>query len=297
MNKFDTVIFNKLKESVVSLSKFDLDPGVFNSKENGSPVLRDSIKVQILKDIDQIRNVAAVVRFYMVGSILTTNYDNSSDIDVTVEIDSHSIDNISTATLMHTIKNLNGKLASDTLHPINYYIITHELNDDKYDAVYDIINDKWLKIPKKYEPDVEKWNIKFHDTLKSIDIATGELRRDLIDLDEIRNLDIKNIKKLKFLMSQKLDQIEEVLKDLVNTYKNTRLLRQMAFDRFLTPQEIQIFGSYNRLPENIVYKLLEKYYYIKFIQKIKEILDEKDGFDLTDVPQIKKAMGDIWKNS
>ena len=130
-----------------------------------------------------------------------------------------------------------------------------------------------------------------------MDIATGELRRDLIDLDEIRSLDVKNIKALKIKLKQKLSQIEELLKQLVSMYRNAKLLRQMAFDKFMSPRELQEFGSRNRLPENILYKLLEKYYYLKFIKKIEGILDEKNQLELTDVPSIKRAMSDLWKTS
>ena len=84
---------------------------------------------------------------------------------------------------------------------------------------------------------------------------------------------------------------------LLNTYKNSKMLRRMAFDQFMTPQEIRVYGSKNQLPENILYKLLEKYYYVKFIKKIESILDDKDALELSDVPKIKQIMGDLWKTS
>lgn len=297
MNKFDNIVFVKLRESVVTLSKEDIDPTVFQFRENGAPTLREPIRIQILKDIDEIRKVSPVVNFFIIGSILTKNYDSTTDIDVSVEVDPQVVDSVSTAEMLHTLKYLNGRLASDTTHPINYYILTSEYDTSKAEAVYDVLNDRWLKEPKIYEPDVEKWCTKFQETLKSIDVTTGKLRRDLMDLEEIRVLDTKNIKKLKFLMKQKLTQIEELLKQLIGTYRDTKMLRQMAFDKFMTPQELQIYGSRNQVPENVLYKLLEKYYYIKFIKKIESILDERDELTLTDVPEVRKAMGDLWKIS
>ena len=297
MNRFDDIIVVRLQESVVSLSKEDLDPGVFNAKENGSPVLRDSIKIQILKDVDQIRMVLPVVNFVIIGSILTKNYDRHTDIDVTVQVDAELVDDISTAEVMHLLKQLNGNLAADTQHPINYYIITHDIDESKAEAIYDIVNEKWLKTPRAYEPDVEKWSAKFQETLKTIDIATGALRRDLIDLSEIRSLDTKNMKYLRFMMKQKLSQIEELINQLIGTYRDVRVSRHLAFDRFLTPQELQIYGSRNHLPENILYKLLEKYYYIQFIKKLEHILDERNELELSDVPKVRKAMGELWKAS
>lgn len=293
---FDDIVINLLKESVVTLSKDDLDSTVFTSKMGGVPVLHDAIKIQILKDIDEIRKTAPVVNFYLIGSILTKNYDRNSDLDITVQIDEQFVDNISAISILHVLKELNGKLATGSSHPINYYITTQELDTDKTEAVYDIVNEKWLKTPKSYDPDVEKWNVKFQDTLKSIDISTGKLRRDLIDIEEMKNLDNKKLKTLKNSIKIKLDQIESLLKDLIGSYKNIKMEREMAFDKFMTPQEIQLYGSRNKLPENVLYKLLEKYYYIKFIKKIEEILSDKDGLELSDISKVKKVMGNLWKD-
>ena len=292
---FDSIIQSHFKESVVNISRDSLDETVFQYREMGLPILRDAIKLQIIKDVDQIRTVAPVVNFILIGSILTKNYEKTCDIDVSVQVDPEVIDEISTADLMHLLTQLNGRYAIGTTHPINYYIITHEFDTDKAEAVYDIINEKWIKAPQDYDPDIEKWVVKVRDTLSSIDVATGELRRDLIDLNELKQLNTKDIKKLKLLMKQKLYQIEELLNRLVNTYKDIKTMRHMAFDRFMTPQEIQLYGSQNKLPENILYKLLEKYYYIKFIKKLESILDENDALDLTDAHRIQKIMGGIWK--
>jgi hypothetical protein len=98
-------------------------------------------------------------------------------------------------------------------------------------------------------------------------------------------------------MKQKLSQIEDLLKQLITIHHDTKILRQMSFDRFMTPQEIQVYGNHNHLPENILYKLLEKYYYIKFIKKIESILDGRSELELSDVPQVRKVMGDLWKHS
>lgn len=295
MNTFDKLVYRGLSESVINLTRDNLDPTVFQFIEGGIPVLREAIKVQILKDVDEIRGTLSVVNFFIIGSILTKNYDSNTDIDVTVQVDSETIDSIATAEIMHLLKRINGRLAADTSHPINYYIITEEYDESKAEAIYDIVNDRWVKTPKTYEPDIEKWSTKFQETLKSIDIATGELRRDLIDINEIEHLDTKNIKRLRLMMKQKLSQMEELLNQLIGTYHNAKTLRHMGFDRFLTPQELQQYGSRNNLPENILYKLLEKYYYIKFIKKIESILDERGALELTDIPQIKKVMSDLWK--
>ena len=42
----------------------------------------------------------------------------------------------------------------------------------------------------------------------------------------------------------------------------------------MSPDEIKTFSIKNRLPKNVVYKMLEKYHYLKFYKKCKEILDD-----------------------
>jgi hypothetical protein len=51
--------------------------------------------------------------------------------------------------------------------------------------------------------------------------------------------------------------------------------RRAAFDSDMTPQQIKTFSIKNRLPKNVIYKMLEKYHYLTFLKKCKKIM--KDG--------------------
>ena len=42
----------------------------------------------------------------------------------------------------------------------------------------------------------------------------------------------------------------------------------------MSPDEIKKYSIKNRLPKNVVYKMLEKYHYLKFYKKCKKILDD-----------------------
>ena len=42
----------------------------------------------------------------------------------------------------------------------------------------------------------------------------------------------------------------------------------------MTPDEIREYGIHNKLPKNIIYKMLEKYHYMKFYKKLKDILED-----------------------
>lgn len=297
MNKFDQLTdIQLLKESVVDLPRDSLDQGVFQFFDDGrQPILKDGVKAQILKDIEEMKEVVPVVRFYGIGSTFTQNFKDDSDIDINVQVDVHDLDSISAADILQSLKRLNGKLAVGTQHPINYFCITDEFDWDKAEAVYDIVNERWVKAPQIINPDVGSYLAKFQETLRSIDLSTGELRRNMIDFKDIKKLKTRNLQQLHDMSQRKLDEIEENLKQLVGVYHDVKILRKMAFDRMLTPQEVQMYGSKNMLPENIVYKLLEKYYYVRFLKKLQEALEERDGgiFDVSKLGKIGKAFWNI----
>ena len=50
--------------------------------------------------------------------------------------------------------------------------------------------------------------------------------------------------------------------------------RKSGFEGEMTPENIKKYGVRNRLPNNVVYKMLEKCYYFEFINKLKEIIGD-----------------------
>ena len=55
--------------------------------------------------------------------------------------------------------------------------------------------------------------------------------------------------------------------------------RRDAFDKDMTPDQIKTFSIKNRLPKNVIYKMLEKYHYLTFLKKCKKILDDGEVTD------------------
>jgi hypothetical protein len=297
MNIFDKIIYTTLRENVTHLNKDDLDPVVFQFSAEGIPTLREGIRVQILRDIDEIRKVMPVVNFYLIGDILTRNYDSKTPIDVSVQIDSQAVDTLTTADVMYTIKQLNGHFASDTIHPIDYYIITHDIDEVRTEAIYDIMNDRWIKSPKMIDPTVSLWVTKFQDTIRSIDNSTGLLTRDIIDLKELHDMDTKYLNRLKIVLKQKLNQIDELLKQMTGSLRNASSIGSIAVERFSSPGSLHEFITTNKVPENVILKLMEKFYYLKFILSLEDILESRSELALTDIPELKKANSNVWKTS
>ena len=75
-------------------------------------------------------------------------------------------------------------------------------------------------------------------------------------------------------INSKLDEIEDSIEVLVDIGDDVVKQRQSAFNDDMTPEEIRQFGKKHKLPKNIIYKYLEKYHYLKFYKKCKEILED-----------------------
>ena len=287
MSIFDNIVQNKLFEAVETLGRDELDPSVFQPRMDGVPILRDSIKVQILKNIDEIRSVIPVDGFYVVGSILSRNYQRHTEIQVMVRVDEQLVDSISTAELMHLLVYINGKMAGDTMHPINFYVTTDDIDSSVMEAVYDIINERWVKSPRLHDPDIVSIVNDLEDTLDDIDLNTGKLKQDHIKIEELMSLDITDIKRLRVVLSRKISQLKELLKHLTMNY-------DVDFQSS-SPEELVSAANEEMLPSNVLQKVLELFYCHKFIERVERILDEKNELEIMDTPEVRQAVHDVWK--
>ncbi len=292
MNNFDNYIFNYLNESVIDIPRNSLDNSVWEFPDDGPPIMHPMIKTQIMSDIEEFKEIVPVVLYFAVGSILTRNYSAHSDIDINVQID--PVSDIVHADVIALVKELNGKLAPGTTHPINYFVIEDDYDLDKTNAAYDVANETWIKEPTDVNLNVQNYMNKFQSTIDGIDFGASELRRDVIDLESLKEMDEKQIKDLDEKIKAKLSEIEDSIESLVRSYKNVTTLRRQAFEKDMTPEEIRKYGKKNKLPENVVYKLLERYYYFDFIHKLEDIMKDGDISD-NDVRTIKQAGKDFWK--
>jgi len=292
MNTFNKLFNDVLNESIIDLTRNSLDPTVFEFPDERPPIMHPVIKTQIMSDIEKFKELVPVVVYFCIGSILTKSYTPHSDIDINVQIDAP--DSRMVNGLFDLIRNLNGRLAAGTTHPINYFVINDDFDLDNADAAYDVANEVWIKEPKDASVDVQGYMNKFQNTVNGIDFSAAELRRDIIDFESLKAMNEDQIKDLKSRIQAKLEEIEDGIESLIRSYKNVRSLRRTAFEKDMTPTEIRKYGKKNKLPENVIYKLLERYYYFDFIQELKHILEDDKVTD-SEVKKVKKAGKDLWK--
>ena len=268
-----------IKESIIDIPRQRYAPGVFDDADTNNPKLKQSVRDIILNQIDKFQEKYPVKKYSLIGSILTKRYRDDADLDMNILFDVPEEDREEARKeLASSLRNINGELVPGTQHPINYFVITDpelkKKNDAMADGVYDIDENEFVRRPTEDTFDPEKYEADFQKKVKEIDVVKGELARDLIDYEELKGLTTDDVLNLQDKINTKLDEIEDSIEVLVDIGDDVVKQRQSAFNDDMTPDEIRQFGKKHKLPKNIIYKYLEKYHYLKFYKKCKEILED-----------------------
>ena len=277
--------FKLFKESIIDIPRRTYAPGVFDDEDTDNPKIKDSVLRLITKQFEEFETEYPILKYSLIGSILTKRYRNDADLDINVLFDvpeeKRDDERLRLSKQYLSAKNpdnIQGKLIPGTKHPINYYFITDEETYDdqnaKADAVFDIKDQSFTKRPEDFEFNPNLYLKDFQKQVDKIDMLKGELKRDIIDYDELTELKPGEIKDLEKRISNKLGEIEKDIQDLTDIGTEVDAERRAAFDRDMTPDEIKTYSIKNRLPKNVVYKMLEKYHYLTFLKRCKKILDD-----------------------
>ena len=280
----------KMNESIIDTPRTTYAPGVFDDYETKSPKLKPSVREIVDNQLKEFGKEYPIIKVSLVGSILTKRYRNDADLDFNVlfdvPVDKQEEERLRLSHKFLSAKSaekINGKLIPGTQHPINYYIITDPITyqdqEDKADAVFDYRGNVFTKRPADYTFDMGVYLSAYQRKVQEIDVVKGELKRDIIDYDELKDLQPNEILNLQEKINEKLEEIEQSLRDVVDIGDDVLVGRRLAFDSDMTPEQIKTYSIKNRLPKNVVYKMLEKYHYLKFYKKCKDILDDNKVTD------------------
>jgi predicted nucleotidyltransferase len=275
---------NKIIESIIDIPRRTYAPGVFDDADTYNPRLKQSVINIIKNDIEKhIEPYGEIERVYIIGSILTKTYRNDADVDIDIVIKPNAvgeekIEKVRRELVKKFMGEINGKNIPGTKHPINYYIqVDRQISDDHLknaDGHFDVLNNMFTKVPN-----IPKFNINlyikgFSKRIQEIDIIKGELKRDIIDYDELKSLSVDDVLNLQEKIKDKLEEIEDSITKIKDIGDDLSLKRKEVFLKGMTPEEIKTYGVANNMPVNVIFKLLEKYHYITFYKKCKEILDD-----------------------
>ena len=277
--------FIDFKESIIDIPRRTYAPGVFDDEDTDNPKIKDSVLRMISKQFEEFETEYPIIKYSLIGSILTKRYRNDADLDINVLFnvpeDKREEERLRLSKKYLSAASPNsiqGKLIPGTKHPVNYYFITDEETYDdqnlKADAVFDIKGQRFIKRPEDFEFNPNLYMKQFQKQVDKIDIHKGELKRDIIDYDELMELKPGEIKDLEKRTKNKLSEIEHHIEKLKNIGTDLDTKRRAAFDTDMTPDEIKTYSIKNRLPANVIYKMLEKYHYLILLKKCKKILDD-----------------------
>ena len=277
-------------ESIIDIPRKTYAPAVFDDADTSNPKIKSSVKKLIDDQLAIFAKEYPVVKTSLIGSILTKRYRNDADLDINVLFDVPK-DKQEEERLRLSKKYLSassadsvqGKEIPGSKHPINYYFITDKVTYDdqnkKADAVFDIESNKFIKKPEDFTFDINLYIKEFDRKVQELDVVKGELKRDIIDYDELTELNPDDVLNLQDKINSKLEEIEDDIEQIVKIGDGVDAERRAAFDKDMTPDEIRTYGVKNRLPKNVIYKMLEKYHYLKFYKKCKKILDDGEVTD------------------
>ena len=287
-------------ESIIDIPRKTYAPGVFTKADTPNPELKPSVKKMVLDGIKTFEKFGKVVKYTLIGSILTKQYRADADLDVNILFDipgSKAEQEKVHDEIREYQGQINGKNIPGTEHPINYFSIidpvTFNKARDMADGTFDIDSNKWIKKPEPGTFEPEKYVTDFQKRVSEIDVVKGELVRDMIDYEELKDLTNADIENLSGLVSKKLAEIKDSINTLIDIGDKTIADRKDAFSIDMSPDEIRKFGVKNRLPKNVIYKMLEKYHYLKFFKKLKEIMEDGkiSPDELKSLSKIKEAKG------
>ena len=269
----------ELLESIIDLPRKDYSRTVFDNYDTEKPVLKPVVKKMIEDQIRDFNKVAPVIKYRLIGSILTKRYRKDADLDINVLFDVADEDKEAMSEkLREIVREVNGKNIPGSVHPVNYFVIVDRSVYDKAnkmaDDVFDIVHDRFEKRTQSKPFDIEDYMKEFRARVEKIDIAKGEFKRDLVDYKELVELDDDDIENLRDRIQGKIKELEDDINTLIDMKDDALDKRKSGFEGEMTPENIKKYGVRNRLPNNVVYKMLEKYYYFEFINKLKEIIGD-----------------------
>jgi predicted nucleotidyltransferase len=282
------------KASILDEPRATLNPSIFDlSGDAQAPKMLPEVRAAIFDQLGKLNlPESAIKSILFFGSAAAYQYEETSDLDVTVVVDEEQTD-------------LNGlmKEISDELyiaeHPVTYFLRTNEYPIDGSDAIYDMINDIWIRVPEASEGAIHKEE--YQDTVedavewaKKLDLMLGETRRDYIDFEklELAYQHVGEDKKAEVLkrIEQKLSEISEDVAAFALEKDKLHQTRAVAFAEELEKHgenTIHKYLSRNWLPENILYKILERYQYTKLLKHFKQINDKRLDNDKNWVKELK----------
>lgn len=305
--------FKKKLSSVLDFQQEDLCPEIWQNNH-----LRDDVRDFIYQQTslffdrrDIIRYQAFITGCYIASSLGSFNYKEDTDFDIKYVIDvemfikhnpefsTSSAEDITDylIELGRNSKELTEEVPG-TYHAIDAYFYDNnegvEDNLVKYDSLYSVGSNTWIKEPRKLPHDlpsnyfIEKAKSYAEPYLEKVTKDIEKTKRDSIDFlilkDYLKQLDDVSVKEATYYFTEQLNLIDADLDQLEENRLMIKKLRAENFDKNVLKTELErLGGSLNYGKGNLIFKLFQRYGYMKILNELKD-LRESSSFHQEDFP-------------
>lgn len=294
------------KGSILDYQQKELCPVIWNKEEK----LRPSVKSFIFSSLSgffeslELKGYDDFVTDMFIGSSLATYfYTAESDLDLKIAIDitifkSHNsqYSKLPEDDILDKLVDLSRESSwlvayiPQTQHQLDTYFLSvreaSPINMIKYDSIYSIMTDKWLKRPEKIEGELSPSYVlnyarsKARQFLIKLSIDIAEARRDSIDFlilrDHMKNLDEVELQQFKEDLEISLERLTASIEMLLVDRGIIKDLRKQTFKKDELRSNLEkMMGSLNYADGNIIFKLLQRYGYMSILSELKKIYEDK----------------------
>lgn len=292
-----------LRESSIDFPRPDLDLQVWE-KEDDVYFLREDVKDKILVLLHQypefdLLHYTQEVR--IIGSIGTNLYIDDSDIDVhLIPTDFSMWDEKKVKKVMDWFAK-NEKLDKFVgKHPIEIYVQLMPAQDLLSPAVYNVWEDEWVVgpviVPLTYDPYEEFSHLEkdVRRIVQDADILVGELRRDVIDYDVIKNaMEHLPREHKKRLLTKLRNKLEEIEKDIKQLYVKRGEMVDIRFTRVPEEAKKDVEQAQRWKDANAIFKFTNRYQYLRAIGDLEKLLKDDGEITPNEVDIIKGVVGNV----
>ncbi len=275
-------------ESVLDFKRKDLPKAIWD-ESGGDYILNDALRQHILSSVEGILSSDKYEKIAIVGSIASHYYNDKTDVDVHI-VPAEGLSEEERDGIQDRLDEISFRDFQGTTHPVNFYMHSTEDRDFHADAIYDVQNGEWLKREKLEHANIRDYYDHFRELINEVDLGKAELRRGLIDYEFLRDAlpkaDPAVVSEIEGEINETLDRINAEIDEILNTYEiakdeRTEALRREFEDGIESDLggTLQKFQTASLLPENVLYKLLERYGYKEFFRTLKEFHKENDEVD------------------
>lgn len=306
-----TSSFQMKEASVLDIQRQELPPDVWD-KDNGKYTLKESYRYTIMhraysfmRKALNVENVTFIKGIYLVSSIGTYFYSDTTDIDVKIVLDLDALHtakpglkHISEEILFEYLVSKMRETSSMTNpmqgseRPFDWYVYElakfmdyRDRKSPRFDSIYDVQEAKWYKFTPKisdlgdteifrYAADLAK------DILEGLDTKLGKLRRYAIDYDYflsyLRAINPNSID-VKKELEETISNIENIMGQISEEKSEYGDLRRDAFDEEkVVDKYSKLYNSVNFSNDNLMRKILEHYGYWIALINLSKLWDKSE---------------------